>query len=96
MNIKDAKQFLPLVQALADGKTIQSRNYLEDGWKDWPSDNISFSEPPIFYRVKPEPTVVWVIFNPGYSPDFVYPTEAAAKASCRPGGQVVKFIQADP
>ena len=50
MNKDNAKQFLPLVQALADGKTIQ---HLCNGWEDLESVNFSYT--PETYRIKPEP-----------------------------------------
>ena len=55
MNKNNVKDFLPLVQALAEGKTIQ----LNDGsasspeWRDLV--DMSFSHPRILYRIKPEP-----------------------------------------
>ena len=52
MNKNNAKDFLPLVQALADGKTIQ---YKGSGviWKSMP--DIGFSNDITRYRIKPEP-----------------------------------------
>lgn len=52
MNKDNAKQFLPLVQALADGKTIQILDYGQ--WRDFLKE-IAFSCPPEDYRIKPEP-----------------------------------------
>ena len=53
MNKQTAKAFLPLIQALADGKTIQvfhpSRRVYED------AENPDFSYPASEYRIKPEP-----------------------------------------
>lgn len=56
MNASNAKDYLPLVQALAEGKQIQL-NYNGD-WK-----NISDMAPMFpanFYRIKPEPREIWV------------------------------------
>ena len=54
MNAQNAAQFLPLVQALADGKTIQLNGHR--GWEDVkPPDNIGFNFPVEKYRIKPEP-----------------------------------------
>ena len=51
MNKDNAAQFLPLVQALADGKILQ---YFSDGeWMDVDC-NIGFDDEPEKYRVKPE------------------------------------------
>ena len=51
MNKDNAKDYLPLVQALADGKTIQLKKL--DGWSD--CERTGFSFPPDQYRIKPEP-----------------------------------------
>ena len=52
MNKDTAKDYLPLVQALADGKTIQKFS-AGDGWEDVRSP--SFENPAKLYRIKPEP-----------------------------------------
>lgn len=53
MNKQNAKDFLPLVQALAEGKTIQFRLDCED-WRDISSNNIGFVYQRDQYRIKPE------------------------------------------
>ena len=57
MNAQNAKEFLPLVQAMAYGKKIQ----VECGgeWRD--ESNPYFDLPPERYRVKPEPQRLWVV-----------------------------------
>jgi hypothetical protein len=58
MNKENAKQFLPLVQALADSKTIQ---YRVEGSTEWCDEsNPSFCMPVECYRVKHEPRRVWI------------------------------------
>jgi hypothetical protein len=57
MNAQNAAQFLPLVQALADGKMIQEHNVLK--WVDL--KNPQFTREPDCYRVKPEPREFSVI-----------------------------------
>lgn len=52
MNREQAKELLPVIQALAEGKTVQFKNSFED-WID--CDNIMFNWPPKDYRIKPEP-----------------------------------------
>jgi hypothetical protein len=52
MTKQNAKEFLPLVQALADGKTLQMLSD-NDGWVDINSAEFFYS--PSSYRVKPEP-----------------------------------------
>lgn len=62
MNKDNAKDYLPLVQALADGKELQWSND-EGEWgtlADW-----GFTTEPKRYRIKPEPRewFVWVDEN---------------------------------
>lgn len=52
MTRKEAKELLPIIQAWAEGKTIQYK--LKGGWQDM--DNPSFNDLPSEYRIKPEPT----------------------------------------
>lgn len=52
MNKQNAKDYLPLVQALADGKTIQLAGY-ENNWSDL--DYPDFTATPNKHRIKPEP-----------------------------------------
>ena len=53
MNASNAKDYLPLVQALAEGKTIQKFSD-GDGWEEVRSP--SFESPAKLYRIKPEPS----------------------------------------
>jgi len=53
MNKNNAAQFLPLVQALADGKVIQFKD--NEKWADFHGPEVSFGNIPSHYRVKPEP-----------------------------------------
>lgn len=64
MNKDNAKDYLPLVQAVADGKTIQS--HVDGGrWMDH-NGEVNFTLPPCRYRIKPEPREVWVnIYSDG-------------------------------
>jgi hypothetical protein len=54
MNKENAKDYLPLVQALADGKTIQFLN-VNSNWND--CVRVDFNNEPRFYRIKPEPRI---------------------------------------
>jgi len=56
MNKDNAAQFLPLVQALAEGKVIQELS--GNTWKD--IEATAFNRDPAFYRIKPEPRRIWV------------------------------------
>jgi hypothetical protein len=60
MNKDNAKDYLPLVQALADGKTIQCKN-MDGDWID--VSNFHFSGPHYDYRVKPEPREFLIAVN---------------------------------
>lgn len=51
MNKDNAKEYLYLVQALAEGKTIQTKNIC--GWTDM--GEIHFIDRASSYRIKPEP-----------------------------------------
>lgn len=57
MNKSNAAQYLPLVQALADGKVIQVRGV--ECWHDL--DSPCFERKPEEYRIKPEPREWWVV-----------------------------------
>lgn len=59
MNKKNAADYLPLVQALAEGKTIQCGDD-NCGWSDIKDfEECAFSHPPHNYRIKPEPKEIW-------------------------------------
>ena len=65
MNKENAHLYLPLVQALAEGKTIQNTSRDKKEW--WDAETLSFTMPPDHYRIKPEPPKpldVWVYVNP--------------------------------
>ena len=55
MNKQQAKELLPVIQAFADGKTIQ---YYYGG-ADWvdvkPNESVDFSDDVLNYRIKPKP-----------------------------------------
>jgi len=65
MNASNAKDYLPLVQALAEGKTIEFLNSNAQ-WED--CEYPSFNQMPVRYRIKPEPKKGWyrvVLFKNG-------------------------------
>ncbi len=56
MNKDNAAQFLPLVQALAEGKEIQFKSQFDEKWSDFrPGCNWSFEGRPECFRIKPSP-----------------------------------------
>lgn len=63
MNKNNAKDYLPFVQALGDGKKLQIQT--SRGWADL-DGNVAFGGPPEKYRIKPEPREVWInIYSDG-------------------------------
>ena len=52
MNKNNAKEFLPLVQALSEGKTIEYRRTKDHEWEDM--NDVSFVSDPENYRIKPD------------------------------------------
>ncbi len=52
MNREQAKELLPIIQAFAEGKTIEFKNTFGD-WIN--CDETMFNRPPKDYRIKPEP-----------------------------------------
>lgn len=54
MTREEAKELLPIIQAFADGKTIQIKK--EGDWLEvGENTEVYFSESPSDYRIKPEP-----------------------------------------
>ena len=51
---EEAKEYLPIMQAFAEGKDIQIRNITDDGWDDINDDRMSFCAKAEAYRIKPE------------------------------------------
>jgi len=66
MNASNAKDYLPFVQALANGKTIQMSDVDEEGgWTDM--QYVKFDEDPERYRIKPELKEFWIAGGKVYS-----------------------------
>lgn len=59
MNKDNAKDYLPLVQALAEGRVIQfnCNTWTEPKWID--VERVLDSNPANCYRIKPEPREIW-------------------------------------
>lgn len=53
MNSQEAKELLPIIQAKAEGKTIQAKA-IDGMWYD-DEDMLKFDSSPQNYRIKPEP-----------------------------------------
>lgn len=58
MNKDNAKDYLPLVQALAEGKVIQL--LCGSTWED--TNHPAFNLLPENYRIKPEPEQLWAVY----------------------------------
>ncbi len=82
MNKDNAKDYLHLVQALVEGKTVQYR-LLGGKWST--GGDFDFSLPPDQYRIKPEPREIWVNEYPSGT-SVVHKSKAAADASVEPQG----------
>lgn len=55
MNRSEAKELLPIIQAFAEGKTIQIRRHGEESYYDSTNSKLNFDLGYYSYRVKPEP-----------------------------------------
>lgn len=60
MNADNAHLYLPLVQALADGKPVQIRRD-DGGWIEPPDGQFEFVRPADCYRVKPKPRRIFAV-----------------------------------
>ncbi len=76
MNKNNAKDYLPLVQALAQGKYIQFRIKSELDWIDVDEVTDAFSIE--CYRIKPEPREIWVNRYPNGSESYWFNSKLAA------------------
>ena len=62
MKQHEAKQFLPIIQAWADGKAIQSRETDADSWSDVITGEINTFYAAKHFRIKPTPKLrAWTI-----------------------------------
>lgn len=76
MNSTNAKDYLPLVQSLADGKTVQWLTNAGE-WQD--VGQVDFCDTPSSYRIKPEPRRFFVSTDAlGYPSDVYTSSQAAA------------------
>lgn len=92
MNKEEAKDFLPLVQALAEGKTIQYCD-LKGDWLD--TRNPTFRRRPELYRIKPEPHVLWVVRDGHgrFGGVFLEESKAAEQAEYVENARIVKYVE---
>ena len=92
MNKENAKDCLPLISAMADGKTIQQHDGC--GWLDQP--NPDFNRPSLCYRIKPEPLTAWITIDKNGNFGNAYNRKLEAEFAIGPSAtwRVVKFIEA--
>ena len=64
MNRERAKELLPIIQAFAEGKTVQMMKG-DDDWFDVGDRCEWFNA--LHYRIKPEPREFWIFTNPDES-----------------------------
>lgn len=87
MNKDNAKDYLPLVQALADGKVVQYK-WADGKWRD--GEELSFESELEHYRIKPEPREIWANrFPDGYETSACFISKAQAWAA-RSGNEAVQ------
>jgi hypothetical protein len=61
MTQENAKDFLPLVEALAKGN-LQAK--FKNGWRDLlPGEDVHFAAPITHYRIRPKKIDLWVVFS---------------------------------
>lgn len=90
MNKDNAHLYLPFVQALAEGKTIQI--FFNNEWNDM--DVVSFSADPHKYRIKPEPRVLYVNeYTSGYHLGYSNKSQADRDAVAGYLRKAVKYIE---
>lgn len=91
MNKDNAKDYLPLVQAMADGKSIQfnSGTSCHPQWIN--VDRFYESNPADCYRIKPDPREFWLNRVDGYDNQRLFHTKESARDCAVPGAVQVLF-----
>lgn len=89
MNANNAKDYLPLVQALADGRRIQYRPVSVANWID--VDDLTDAHPADRYRIKPEPREIWFNRNVNGHDRGDYSSREVAESYARLGDRQVCY-----
>ena len=98
MTREQAKELLPVIQAFAEGKTVQVKAGIKLGgsWCDISTQGFSF-DPLWQYRVKPEPRRIWKNRYGDYWGGGVFdsPEDArnAAELNCKATEIAVEFVE---
>jgi hypothetical protein len=90
MNRQEAIEFLPLIQALADGKTIQIKYFGDEEWIT--REDVHFFNPASSYRVKPEPRE-WILNVYGKGEVYAHDTMREALDGCEGDYQKVQQVR---
>ena len=78
MKQSEAAEFLPIIKAWSEGKTIQLQRI--NDWIDSTGETpLIFDAPVKYYRIKPEPRIFYVAHQNGNNGGWAYPTEEYAK-----------------
>jgi hypothetical protein len=72
MTRQRAKEFAPIVEAWGNGKAIQRRQHEKESWEDVEIEDPYFGTNGWFYRIKPEPRRLLVLFNDNGGVDKVF------------------------
>ncbi len=91
MNASNAKDYLPLVQALVEGKSLQYNVNRSDEAPKWVDrEDFTFDEPATEYRIKPEPREIWVN-EYGIGVVTLHHTETHAREQLGASGKTVHY-----
>ena len=89
MTKETAHDYLPLVQALADGNTIQIN--IGGHWQD--TVDVDFTYPAHRYRIKPEPRRWWLVEQSFLATAYFYPDQCGQIKQGTPFIEVVEVIK---
>lgn len=89
MNKNTAKDCLPLVQALSEGKVIQYFPDESEGWVD--CEDVNFMIDVTRFRIKPEPREIWVNRYPDGAESGAYPAKDCAVRGGGPSAIQVRY-----
>jgi len=86
MTRENAKDFLPLVEALAKGE-LQA--HFKNGWRDLPPGvDVSFAKPITHYRIRPKNIECWAVVSPNGA-QYLFSIEDQAKQCAINNGRIV-------
>lgn len=84
MKASNAKDYLPLVQALIEGKSIQYNTSADDENPNWVDcEELISDESAKKYRIKPKPLDVWINHYTFEDPTVHYCKDSALKSSAK-------------